>query len=77
MATGDVFSGTYVLSNPDYSLAALSYTATGTSDVTLRSTVNRRGVSGRLEIATTAGRPEFKAVLAESTVSSRATLNYS
>lgn len=77
LTSGDVFTGTYVLSNPDYSLSALSYTAASTTDVSIRATVNRRGVSGRLEIATTSGRPEITAITAESTVTSRATLNYS
>lgn len=72
----DTFSANYVLSNPDYTQAALTFTAAGTTDVTLRATVNRRGVSGRLEIASTMGRPEFKAVTAESTVNSRATINF-
>lgn len=75
VATGDVFTGTYVLSNPDYSLAALSYTATATTDITLRTTVGRRGISGSLQVATTSGRPEFKAVLAEATVTTRGTYN--
>jgi hypothetical protein len=74
---GDAFSGNYVLSNPDLTANAISYTATETTDVTLRATVNRRGVSSRLEISTTAGRPEFKAVSVEASPTSRATINYS
>lgn len=77
VTSSDKFSVTYNLSNPDYSFTALSYTAASTTDVTLRNSVNRRGVSGRLEIFTTQGRPEFKAVIAESMISSRGTLNYS
>lgn len=76
VTTGDVITANYVLSNPDYTLSALNYTATSTTDVTLRSTVNRRGVSGRLEIATTSGRPEITAITAESAVSTRATINF-
>ena len=72
---GDVFSGDYVLSNPDLDQPALSYTADETTDISLRSSVNRRGVSGRLELATTVGRPEFKAVSVESSVTTRGTYN--
>lgn len=75
--SSDSFTGNYVLSNPDYSLSLPPYSATSTSDITNRYTVNRRGVSGRIELTTTGGRPEFKAVVAESSTSSRATLNYS
>lgn len=77
LTSGDVYSSTYVLSNPDYSLTLPAYTATSSTDISIRQTVNRRGVSGRLEITTSHGRPEFTAVTAESAVSSRATLNYS
>ncbi len=73
---GDAFTANYVLSNPDHTMQVIDYVATTTTDATLRSTVNRRGVSGRIEFSTSYGRPEFKAVTAESTVSSRATLNY-
>lgn len=76
VTTADAFSVAYVLSNPDYTFTALSHTAAATTDETLRFSVNRRGVSGRLEITTSAGRPEFKAVVVESTTSSRATINY-
>lgn len=76
VAAADVFSSQYVLTNPDYTPAAVAYTAAITTDVTQRQTVNRRGVSGRLEITTSAGRPEFKAVLVESTINSRATINF-
>lgn len=72
---GDVFTGTYALSNPDYSLQALNYSATISTDVTLRSTVGRRGISGELQLASSNGRPEFKAVLVESTVTTRGTYN--
>ena len=72
---GDVFSGDYVLSNPDLDQPALSYTADETTDISLRASVNRRGVSGRLELATTVGRPEFKAVSVESSVTTRGTYN--
>lgn len=77
VSSSDAFTGTYVLSNPDYSFQVLNYAATSSTDISLRNTVNRRGVSGRLEITTSYGRPEFKAVTAEADVSSRATLNYS
>ena len=73
---GDAFTGNYVLSNPDYTLALPSYTATANTDITNRYTVNRRGVSGRIELTTSGGRPEFKAIVAESSTSSRATLSY-
>lgn len=77
VTVGDAFSGQCVLSNPDFTLDTLDYTATETTDVSIRETVNRRGVSSRIEFSTTSGRPEFKAVTAESTTSSRATINYS
>lgn len=77
VSAADIYTPTYVLSNPDYSLTLPTYIATSTTDISTRQTVNRRGVSGRLEIATSHGRPEFTAVLVESAVSSRATLNYS
>ena len=73
---GDAFTGNYVLSNPDYTLALPAYTATASTDITNRYTVNRRGVSGRIELTTSGGRPEFKAIVVESSTSSRATLNY-
>ncbi len=76
MTEGDAFTADYVLSNPDHTMRVLDYVAAETTDASLRTTVNRRGVSGRIEFATSYGRPEFKSVTAESTVSSRATLNY-
>lgn len=75
VTTGDAFTGDYVLSNPDFTQSALDYTATSTTDVTLRSTVNRRGISGRLELTTSSGRPEFKAVTIEGSVTTRGTYN--
>jgi hypothetical protein len=72
----DAFTGDYVMSNPDFTVSAIDYTATETSDTTIRQTVNRRGVSSRLEISTTSGRPEFKAVTVEASVSSRSTINF-
>tara|TARA_R110000868_G_scaffold366441_1_gene629344 strand:- start:1733 stop:3808 length:2076 start_codon:yes stop_codon:yes gene_type:complete len=72
----DAFTAQYVLSNPDHTMEVLDYTASATTDATLRTTVNRRGISARIEFATTNGRPEFKSVTAESTATSRATLNY-
>lgn len=75
---GDAFTVDYVASNPDHTQQAISYTATDTDDVTLRQTINRRGVSSRLECSTTSGRPEFKAVSVEATgITSRSTTNYS
>ncbi len=76
LTVGDTLSVAYNLSNPDYTFTALDYTAAASSDVSLRTSVNRRGVSGRLDITTSAGRPEIKAVVVESTVTSRATINY-
>lgn len=76
LTAGDTFSGSYVLSNPDYTFTPLSYIAAATTDVTLRASVNRRGVSGRLEFSSTAGRPEFKAVIVEAQPFSRATTNF-
>lgn len=73
----EAFTTQYVLSNPDYTPTAQAFVATASTDYTIRKTVNRRGVSGRLEIVTSSGRPEFKAVLAESTINSRATINFS
>ncbi len=72
---GDAFTANAVLSNPDFTVTALNFTADETTDRSLRATVNRRGVSGRIEIATTVGRPEFKAVTVESAVTSRATIS--
>jgi len=54
----------------------LSYTANSDTDISLRATVGRRGVSGALEISTTNGRPEIKAVSVESTTTSRGTYNF-
>lgn len=75
VTVGDTFTSTYELSNPDYSLTLPTYIATQTTDVSLRNTVGRRGVSGGLQIATTSGRPEFKAITAESTITTRGTYN--
>lgn len=76
LTVGDTFTTNYVLNNPDFSPTPATYTAAATTDVTQRSTVNRRGTSGRLEILTQVGRPEFTSVIAESTINSRATVNY-
>jgi hypothetical protein len=79
MGAGGAFTTNYVLSNPDYTQVEPTET-TSTSDLdtnyTFRQTVNRRGVSSRLELTTTGGRPEFKAVVIEAAVSSRPTINY-
>lgn len=74
---GDVVTGSYVLENPDYSLAVLNYTATQTTGVTLRVPVGRRGISGRLELTTSSGRPEVHSITIETALTSRQTLNYS
>jgi hypothetical protein len=71
----DAFTADYVLSNPDFTQSAIDYTADSTTDATLRATVNRRGVSGRLEVATSVGRPEFKSVTIEGSVTTRGTYN--
>jgi hypothetical protein len=76
MQTGDQVQGQYILSNPDGEMDAFTLNATSPTDISVRAIVNRRGVSGRLEITTTGGRPEFKTIVAESTVNSRATLSY-
>lgn len=73
VSTDDAFTGNYVLSNPDFTQPVLDYTATSDTDVSLRATCNRRGVSGRLELATSNGRPEFKAITIEAAVSTRGT----
>lgn len=75
VSLSDAFTATYNLSNPDYSFQVLSYAGTSATDVSLRATVNRRGVSGRLEISTSNGRPEFKAISVESTITTRGTYN--
>lgn len=72
----DEFGVQYVLSNPDATLQVINFTADETTDRSLRATVNRRGVSGRLEITTSEGRPEFKSVIIEATTTSRATISY-
>ena len=77
VSSGDEIQGTYVLENPDYSLAVLNYTATSSTGITLRLPVQRRGISGRLELTTSAGRPEFHSVTIETAITSRQTLNYS
>lgn len=79
MGANASFNTSYVLSNPDFTQVEPSQT-TSSSDVdtnySFRQTVNRRGVSSRLELTTTGGRPEFKGVIVESAVTSRATLSY-
>jgi hypothetical protein len=76
VSSGDTFTVTTVLSNPDLTTTSLTYVADDTSDKSIRGMVNRRGNSWRFEIATTVGRPEFKAIANEAMVTSRATLNY-
>jgi hypothetical protein len=79
LGPGESFTTNYVLSNPDYTLAEPAQSASTTdtdSGYTFRQTVNRRGVSSRLEITTTGGRPEFKAVVIEASIGNRATLTY-
>ena len=77
LTSADSFTSQYVLTNPDYTPTAQTYTAAATSDVTLRMAVGgRRGTSGRLEVLTQVGRPEFTSVLVESKVNSRFTTNY-
>ncbi len=70
-----VFTGDWVFSNPDLTTEVLDFTATSATDVSLRATVNRRGVSGRLELTTSSGRPEFKAVTLEASITTRGTYN--
>lgn len=77
LTVGDTFTTNYVLSNPDFTPTASSYVATATTDITQRVPVNRRGTSGRLEILTQVGRPEFTAIVTEASLNSRATTNYS
>jgi len=77
--TGESFTTNYVLSNPDYTLPEPTQT-TSSSDTdkayTIRHTVNRRGVSSRVEFTTTGGRPEFKSLLIEGSATSRATTSF-
>lgn len=80
LPTGSSYTASYVLSNPDYTLPIPQVQSNSTdtdSAYTLRQTVKRRGVSGRVEFTTTGGTPEFKALIIEGTVTGRATQNYS
>lgn len=76
LSSGDSFTGNYVLDNPTYTVPALSFTASSDGDIALRANVGRRGISGRLELASSAGQPEFTTMTLEGTVDGRMTLNY-
>jgi hypothetical protein len=77
LASGDAFTTTFRAENPDASRSVLTYISSTDNQVTHRSSIGLRGVSGRLEIATTAGRPEFKTAVVESAESDRKTITYS
>ena len=77
LAASDAFSVTFRSENPDASRSVLTYISTTDNQVTHRSSIGLRGVSGRLEISTTAGRPEFKTAVIESAESNRKTITFS
>lgn len=76
VTSGDAFAGSFITENPDTTLAAVTYTATATNGITLRVPVRRRGISGRIELTTSAGRPEIHSFMLETTITSRTTTNY-
>jgi hypothetical protein len=72
LTTGDSYTVKFVARNPDSTTTLKTTTATATTDVDDPIRVPRlRGSAGTLEITTTAGRPEIRAVALEATLGDR------
>lgn len=72
LTTGDSYTVKFVARNPDSTTTLKTTTATATTDVDDPIRVPRlRGSAGTLEITTTAGRPEIRAVALEATLVDR------
>jgi len=65
---GDALTITLEAHNPDLTQAVLSHTAQATGGSTLRARPRARGVSAAVQIDTTAGRPEIRALTLAATV---------
>lgn len=77
LTAADGFTVNFRSENPDASRSVLTYISPTDNEVTHRGSVGLRGVSGRLEITTTAGRPEFKSAVIESSESDRKPISFS
>ena len=77
LSASDSFGTVFRSENPDVSRSVLTYISPTDNQVTHRGSIGLRGVSGRLEITTTAGRPEFKSAVVESSESDRKTITFS
>ena len=77
LKAADAFTVAFRSENPDASRDVLTYISPTDNEVTHRGSVGLRGVSGRLEITTTAGRPEFKSAVIESSESDRKPISFS
>lgn len=72
----DQLAADFVTKNPDAtSTNVIQYTATSTTDASLRGSLHGRGQSGSVDITTTVGRPEIRSVMVEATGSDRQIVN--
>jgi hypothetical protein len=66
LTTGDAFTATAVTKNPDDASTAETFTATATTDKLFRLPfIGLIGSGAQLSLRTTAGRPEFRSIIAE------------
>jgi hypothetical protein len=77
VAAGDAFTAEWEGVNPDLTRTCLSAAELFTTDKTYRFTLGSRGMSGRLKLTTTQGRPEFTKLIVEAAESGRKAFNYS
>ena len=74
---GDTISVTAQGYNPDSSGSVISFTATQNSDALLRATSRARGEYCAIDITTSSGRPEIRAIKADATIDDKQVLNQS
>lgn len=76
--SGDALAAAFSTSDPDATFTnVIQYTATSSTDVSLRRSLHGRGQSGRVAITTSAGRPEIRSVMVEAVNSDRNLVNAS
>jgi hypothetical protein len=73
--SGDILVVTSRGYNPDSSASAITFTATSSTDATLRGTSRARGDYCTIDITTSAGRPEIRSLKGEASISDRTITN--
>lgn len=73
--TGDIITVTAQGYNPDSSASVITFTATQNSDALLRATSRARGEYCTIDIASTSGRPEIRAIKGDATIDDKQVLN--